>query len=243
MDVIGSSSNEEAHEAAFEALIDPTKTMKIDLFERYTFALCQAKQTNEKVLKKLLSIAQKSKVTHEKISQTLTLTVATLSRKSADNSIKASVMKWLVDSLVKCANPECHQNYLRALKNTENPAMIPILMQLIESQGLDKKSALLGLEILAKFDSQVIKSKVKHLDQHLLTLIMDPSKDLSLKSIAIEMMMINYPLEHHLRDIIKVLKESQNKELTAIVLQKWAELAAGDPYLLELFRYLGLSMI
>ena len=35
MDVIGASSNIEAHEAAYQIYVNPSKAVRIDVFERY----------------------------------------------------------------------------------------------------------------------------------------------------------------------------------------------------------------
>ena len=111
------------------------------------------------------------------------------------------------------------------------------MLKLVESTEIDKKSALLALETLAKFDKNILKNKVKNLDQHLLTLLKDSSKELSLKSTAIEMILKTSPSVGNVREILKILKETANNELTAIVLQKWLDLSEADPYLNSLFRY------
>ena len=64
---------------------------------------------------------------------------------------------------------------------------------MVESTEIDKKSALLALETLGQFDRHVLRSKVKDLDHHLLTLLMDPGKDFSLKSSVIEMLLKTSP--------------------------------------------------
>ena len=99
----------------------------------------------------------------------------------------------LVQELLQCKTPECKQEHLRALKNTGSAIVVPILIKLIESRETDSKSSLLAVEILSQFDFEILKTKIRNLDQHLLTLLKDPAKELSLKSEIIEMILKFYP--------------------------------------------------
>ena len=144
-------------------------------------------------------------------------------------------MKYLVNQLIQCKSDSTRQNYLRALKNTESPILIPILMKLIESQDIDSKSTVLAMDILAKFEGKILRHKIQNLDQHLLTLIKDPSKELSIKSAAFELILTLYPMEENVQEILNVLKKLQNNELKAVVLQKWMTLFE-NPTVRDLFR-------
>ena len=95
MDVIGASSNPEAHEAAYQTYVNPNKaTTRIDVFERYMLALSQSQHINDDIVEKLFLDAQKvqtKKPGHEKIRQTLVLTLATLCKKSANVELKSKI--------------------------------------------------------------------------------------------------------------------------------------------------------
>ena len=108
-------------------------------------------------------------------------------------------------------------------------------MKLIESQDIDSKSAVLAMDILAKFEGKILRHKIQNLDQHLLTLIKDPSKELSIKSAAFELILTLYPMERNVQEILNVLKKLQNNELNAVVLQKWMTLFE-NPTVRDLFR-------
>lgn len=203
---------------------------------RYMLALAQSQQCNEEVLDKFWQDAQKNtKMPHEKIKHTLALTLASLVKKSTNIEIKSKVIKWIVGSMLSCKKPECHQHFLRALKSTQSPSTIPILLKMAESVDTNQKTALLSLEILSKFDPKLLEIKIKNLDQHLLTLAKDPSRELSLKSVAIELILLTSPSINNLREIARILKKEKSKELTAIVLQKWTSLAEENPNLGGLF--------
>jgi hypothetical protein len=124
---------------------------------------------------------------------------------------------------------------LRALKNTGSPSIAPILMSLVEAKATDKKSALVALEVLSGWNPETLRVKIKQFDQHLLTLLKDPERDLSIKSTAIEMLLNSFPTSTNLQEILNILKTSQNKELKAIVLQRWSELST-EPQLAKIFR-------
>ena len=116
--------------------------------------------------------------------------------------------------------------------------MVPILIKLIESRETDSKSALLAVEILSQFDFEILKTKIRNLDQHLLTLLKDPEKELSLKSEIIEMILKFYPNSmENVKEIFQMVKNSANKELMALSVQKWMDLAENIPTLRDLFRY------
>ena len=201
-------------------------------------ALSQSQHTNDDVMEKLLKDAQKvttKKPGHEKIRQTLVLTLATLCRKSANVELKSKIIKWIVGSMISCKNPDCHQNFLRALKSTQSPSTIPILLKMVESKETNQKTALLALETLAKHDPNMLNQKIKNLDQHLLSLAKDPSKEMSVKSVAMELILVATPSVKNLREIVKILKTEKNKELIAIVLQKWSDLAENKPNLKDLW--------
>ena len=149
--------------------------------------------------------------------------------------MKYKTLKFLVNQLIQCKSDSTRQDYLRALKNTESPILIPILMKLIESQDIDSKSAVLAMDILAKFEGKILRHKIQNLDQHLLTLIKDPSKELSIKSAAFELILTLYPMERNVQEILNVLKKLQNNELNAVVLQKWMTLFE-NPTVRDLFR-------
>ena len=90
-------------------------------------ALAQSKQCIEEVLDKIWLDAQKvTKVAHEKIRQTLVLTLASLINKSTNIELKSKVIKWIVGSMLNCKKPECHQHFLRALKSIHSVSTIPI---------------------------------------------------------------------------------------------------------------------
>ena len=184
--ITGASSNSEAHEAAYQTFANPSKAVRIDVFERYMLALAQSKQCKEEVLDKVWLDAQKvTKVAHEKIRQTLVLTLATLINKSTNIELKSKVIKWIVGSMLNCKKPECHQHFLRALKTIHSVSTIPILLKMVESAETNQKTALLALEVLSKYEPELLQTKIKNFDQHLLTLAKDPSKEMSLKSVAI----------------------------------------------------------
>ena len=56
---------------------------------------------------------------------------------------------------------------------------------MVESAETNQKTALLALEVLSKYEPELLQTKIKNFDQHLLTLAKDPSKEMSLKSVAI----------------------------------------------------------
>ena len=64
-----------------------------------------------------------------------------------------------------------------------------------------------------------------------MTLAKDPTKELSLKSVAIELILLTSPSLNNLEEIAGILTNEKSKELTAIVLQKLANLAQEKPYL------------
>ena len=64
-----------------------------------------------------------------------------------------------------------------------------------------------------------------------LTLAKDPTKELSLKSVAIELILLTSPSLNNLEEIAGILTNEKSKELTAIVLQKLANQAQEKPYL------------
>ena len=207
----------------------------LDHFERYMFALAQNMSPLDSILQKYFSILETDQKILEKAKNTLLLTLATMSKKTQDMSLKSSVLKYLVNQLIQCKSDSTRQDYLRALKNTESPILIPILMKLIESQDIDSKSAVLAMDILAKFEGKILRHKIQNLDQHLLTLIKDPSKELSIKSAAFELILTLYPMERNVQEMLNVLKKLQNNELNAVVLQKWMTLIE-NPTVRDLFR-------
>ena len=145
MDVFGASTNVKIHEIIFEQFTNPTKVTNVELFERYMLALSQSQKPQNSIFQKYFEILSKNhQYTNENIKQTLLLTVATLSRKCEDIKLKSLVLKNFVNQLIECKNSNCRQQYLRALKNTENEITVPILLKLIESQDIDGKSAALG---------------------------------------------------------------------------------------------------
>ena len=145
MDVFGASTNVKIHEIIFEQFANPTKVTNLEIFERYMLALSQSQNPQNSILQKYFEILSKNhQYTNENIKQTLLLTVGTLSRKCDDIKLKSLVLKNFVNHLIECKNSNCRQQYLRALKNTENEIIVPILMKFIESQDIDGKSAVLG---------------------------------------------------------------------------------------------------
>ena len=240
MDIFGASTNTKVHDALFEYYSNPNKISNPELFERYLFALSQNSNPPDSIVRKYVEILEKKpkfSSQDQKCKQTFLLSLATLSRKSLDVSLKSSVLKFLVQELLQCQSPECKQEHLRALKNTENSIVVPILIKLIESRETDSKSALLAIEILSsQFDFEILKTKIKNLDQHLLTLLKDPEKELSLKSEIIEMMLKFYPTMENVKEIFQMVKNSANKELIALSVQKWMDLAENIPTVRDLFR-------
>ena len=108
---------------------------------------------------------------------------------------------------------------------------------MIESRETDSKSALLAVEILSQFEFEILKTKIRNLDQHLLTLLKDPEKELSLKSEIIEMILKFYPNSmENVKEIFQMVKNSANKELIALSVQKWMDLAENIPTVRDLFR-------
>lgn len=235
IDIIGASSNSNAHQALYDSKYsNPSQTSRIDLFERYMSAVAHSKHHCEDLIENFLNDAQKAKIPHEKIKQTLILTLARLSKKSKSSS--TTVLKWIVTNLLRCKENECHQLYLRALKNILSPSTAAILLKLAESKETDRKTALLALEILSKFDPNVLNVKVRGLDQHLFTLLKDPDRELSLKSVAIELILLTSPSTGNVKEILSLLRSENNKELTAVALQKWTDLAQRNPHLIGQWR-------
>jgi hypothetical protein len=109
LDIFGASSNIDAHKAAFEIYTNPIKAIRIDFYERYMLALAQNPSPPENILPSLFEIGQNSKIAHDKMKETLLLTVGTLSRKTSDAKLSASVLRWLIKSLLTCKNTECCQ--------------------------------------------------------------------------------------------------------------------------------------
>ena len=238
MDIFGASMNTKVHDALFEYYSNPNQISNPELFERYMFALSQNSNTPDSIIRKYVEILEKKPKLQEKCQQTFLLSLATLSRKSRETELKSSVLKFLVHELLQCKTPECKQGHLRALKNTGNAIVVPILIKLIESRETDSKSALLAVEILSQFEFEILKTKIRNLDQHLLTLLKDPEKELSLKSEIIEMILKFYPNSmENVKEIFQMVKNSANKELMALSVQKWMDLAENIPTLRDLFRY------
>lgn len=242
MDIIGASGNIKAHEAAYDVFVNPALASRVDLFERYMFAIAQARfqgSLNDKLLQTFFVDLQKTKFTHDRLRQTLVLTVAKLAKKSEDTTMTAKVLKWLVGSLLKCQDHPCHELYLRALKVIKVPSVIPILLSLAESRDTDHKTALLAIEVIAQHDGRSIAKKVKNVDQHLITLAKDQDLDMSLRSSSMELLLHLSPTTATAKDILAVLNEERNKEMTALLLQKWVDLAERN----QIYRHLlGTSM-
>ena len=236
LDAFGSCSNPEVHEAVFETVGNPAKAGRMELLERYMFAMAHSTSDNNDVLlEKYFKIAQNGKIPHDKLKQTLILTLADLSRKSKKSELTNKVLKWLVNSMLTCKEDECYQNYLRALKSMKSEAAIPILLKIVEAKDTHYKSARLSLEALSKFESEVLRIKIKNLDQHLLTLLKNPETEMSLKSLAFEMLLKNSPKQENIKEVLKTLKFEKNRELIAILLQKWTDMA-DDPYIKSLLK-------
>ena len=237
MDMIGASNNPKAHLAAYEIHTNPFKSTDSGLFERYFLALTQAKTVPASILEMFTEIATNpAKIANLKTSETLILSLATIAKKSGNDKLNLQMVKFMVQSILECKNEKCYQMYLRALKNSQSVTVIPILFKLVESPEMDKKSAVIALETLKSFDSNILKNKIKHLDQRLLTIAKDPSKSLSLKSTAIELLLVNFPLSQNIEEVLKILKSEKNKELTSIVLQIWITLAETNTELKVLLR-------
>ena len=82
MDVFGSSSNYQAHQAVLEIFGNPAQTNNPDLCERYLWAVAQSIRVLPSVVKDLIKAA-KGKIQDDKLSETLLLTLGTLSRKTS----------------------------------------------------------------------------------------------------------------------------------------------------------------
>lgn len=232
MDVIGASSNSQAHEAAYEVFVNPASASRVDLFERYMFAIAQARfqnPLNDNLLSTFFKDLQKTKFTHDKLRQTLLLTVSKLAAKSEDTTLTVKILKWLIGSLLKCQDYTCYELYLRALKVIKAPSVIPILLTLAESQDTDHKTALLALEVISQYDGQTIEDKVGNIDQHLLTLAKGKDLDMSLRSVSMELLLLLSPNTANAKAILAVLNQERNKEMTALFLQKWSDLAERKP--------------
>ena len=93
------------------------------------------------------------------------------------------------------------------------------------------------MDIIAQFDPRIVKNKIQKFDQHLLSLITDPKKELSLKSAAMEMILKLYPSKENAKIIAQILKWSNDRELKAVALQKWINLSEKNPTIRDLFRY------
>ena len=240
MDIIGGSGNTQAHLTAYELHTNPAKIKSLELSERYFLALAQNKVLPATILELYLDLVTGKnpiKIPNPKMQETFILSLAACTNRSGNKKLHLTLVQYLVQNLLKCKDDDqqCYQTYLRALKNSQSETVIPILLKLVES-NIDQKSAVIALETLKTFDPRLLKSKIKDLDQHLVTIAQDPSKGLSLKSTSLELMLSTNPKETTAQELCRILRQENDKELTSITLQKWFTLAREQPDINVLLR-------
>ena len=239
MDIVGGSGNTLAHMTAYELYTNPSNLKTLEVSERYFLALAQNKILPESILEFYLDLLKGKnpiKITNPKMQETFLLSLAACTKRSGNPKLHLNLVGFLVQNLLKCKEDvQCYQMYLRALKNSQSATVIPILLKLVES-NLDQKSAVIALETLKVFQPKILRDKVKHLDQHLLTIAQDPTKSLSLKSTSLELLLSTYQNEVIVEEICKILRQENDKELTSITLQKWLTLSGEYPDVNVLLR-------
>ncbi len=129
--------------------------------------------------------------------------------------------------------------FMRSMKNSgkeRNRSLPMILLGLAETSEIDKKSALLAMEILLAWNPATFKNQIPMFDQHLFTLIRDETKDVSVRSMAIEILLRAYPDPGSLEFVLDALTAAKNKEMTAFLLHRLQELCQDQKFA-DIVRY------
>ena len=175
LDIYGSCRNARAHQAAVSSVGNPTKTSRPDLCERYLWSAAQVANPSVTAVKELAKILANSEIEDEKLSESLVLALGTLSRKTSNakvtsglhilryifaavadflsiSQLSGSILQLIVGGLQSCKTQSCILVHLRALRNTQNPKVASILLQMAKlppSTQADKKISSTAIKGLA----------------------------------------------------------------------------------------------
>ncbi|XP_021915479.1 microsomal triglyceride transfer protein large subunit isoform X2 [Zootermopsis nevadensis] len=230
-DLVGATQTVAAHEAARKFLRLDSES-DLDVNERYFWALSMGSHPELQVIKDVLKLTYKD--FPEKLSETLLLTVAALTNRfmklpgNSQLKIIGEVKVSLVDGLSGCANEECKQKYLRALRNLGLKETVPVLLR--HALYGTKKTSVTAMKALrsmppSSWDDEVEKAAARIYYQ------IGKRFDSSARTLAADILLESNPSREVLRELLLSLASRVDPvhEVRQYVLQRVHQMSDKDP--------------
>ncbi|XP_076635273.1 microsomal triacylglycerol transfer protein isoform X1 [Colletes latitarsis] len=242
LDVIGSASTLAGHQAVMKVL---RQDVVGDDTERYLWALSLSPTPNADVAKDVLKRSEET-IQNDKVSETLALTAAAMSRHLESQVAVEKARISLEIGLDSCTGEECKLKFLRALRNLRSEAAIPTLLKFAISEN--KAISVAAWRALSALSRDSITPEVKIVAKRVFYQIGGPKRDSSARTLALDIILESKPSKEDIKGLVEYLTSADpayevRKYLSQRLEQlseKNSELAA---YLDEILRNGGTNVV
>ncbi|CAG0920976.1 unnamed protein product [Notodromas monacha] len=238
IDVMAGAQAVNAHKAAM-AVLD-FKSSKVDLVERYLWAVAVTPHPPEEILADVFRVTQ-GNVPSEKLGETLLLSLASLAHRFCNEESKCQkeivirIRYFLRGELKKCKELDCKLRYLRALSNLRSVENVDLFLRYIEKDerkvGVAAAKALQMLP-LGYFDSKSLNALEQIYAQ------LRKKHDSTVQAIAADILLRKDPPIDRLAFMLSTLSEQDSHELRTFVAERIRDLTRLDPDLQRKLSFL-----
>ena len=139
-------------------------------------------------------------------------------------------------SFGSCQTQACILVHMRALRNTGNPKVSPILLQMakLDSKS-DRKVAIGAMKALFALPTRAVFDTIGgNLKSQLFALTSDKSRASTVKGLAAEMLVLQDPASN-LQHVLKLL-QAEKAEYRKLMLNRFQDMSDYNPQVREAFR-------
>ncbi|XP_053999073.1 microsomal triacylglycerol transfer protein [Hylaeus anthracinus] len=242
LDVVGSVSTLAGHQVAMKVLRQDEVGEDT---ERYLWALSLSPTPNADIVKDILKRSEET-IQNNKVSETLALTAAAMSRhlESATAVEKARVS--LEIGLDSCTGEECKLKFLRAFRNLRSKAAIPTLLRFATSEN--KAISVEAWRALSTIPKDSITPEVLIIAKRVFYQIGGPKRDSSARTLALDIILESKPSKEDVEGLVKYLTGNDPAyEIRKYLSQRLEQLSEKDSklaaYLDEILTRAGTNVV
>ncbi|KAK2589067.1 hypothetical protein KPH14_001902 [Odynerus spinipes] len=199
LDVLGSTSTLEAHQAVMKILRQDEMG---DDTERYLWALSMSPNPDAVIAKDILQRSEET-MQNDKVSETFALTAAAIAHHYGTSAVVEKARVSLELGLDSCTGEECKIKFLRALRNLKSKEAIPTLLKYTEDSS--RAISVVAWRALAALPREHITSAVKNVARKTFYQVGASKRDSSARTLALDIILESGPSENELRELVEFL--------------------------------------
>lgn len=207
--MLGAAQTIETHEAVKDT-IDLTKNDEVDNVERYLQALAISTRPNKAVILDLVKTLKDKTYIPEKIKASLINTLGSLGYRYARlpqsnyaNEIVVKIQSYFEESVKKCKQPICIEQYLHGLRNLQSPKTLELIFEFIYNE--ERSVSVAAAKALTQFP---ISTWTKDHLQKFREIFYQKSQrfDSSVRTLALDVLLAKRPNNKELTELLLHLK-------------------------------------